>query len=158
MCTTNHQPPVYSTWLPWWWYSQWGCPSVKLTVTRTCCTLITVQGTFWSAESNGASWIPPLTPTYTIWKGRGDKHTKQKNSNTFSRKNTWVQKQPETTFTQKSTSTSSYMYANTETRCWSHLRNAKYLPLLPAWMTPPISSLSRLSINRTFKDSSPPGC
>lgn len=41
----------------------------------------------------------------------------------------------------------------------SHLRNAKYLPLLSAWMAAPISALSLwLSINLTFKDSSPPGC
>lgn len=29
-------------------------------------------------------------------------------------------------------------HKNTQAQCLSHLRNAKYLPLLPAWMTPPI--------------------
>lgn len=146
----HHQPLVYSTWLPWRW------KSARMSI----CQARSKEDLLHSNNSVGhvlIGWVKqgfmnhPLSPVRSCiiiltQSGKGEEtSTHKKNSNTFSHKNTWVQKQPETTFTQKGTS--SYMYANTEARCWSHLRNAKYLPLLSAWMAQPISSLSLLTVH-----------
>lgn len=115
--------------------SQWCCPSVELIVKRPCCTLITVQGTFSCAESKGASWGLSWGHTHQNMLDRAE---------TLIHRNVFMSKNTGTTFTLKCTSCTQ-VHTSTQTveaQRWSHLRNAKYLPLLAAWMAPPIITLS----------------